>query len=132
MKRMVILSLGVLATFALVAGAYADQGQAGSGGASGPGTVKKAESPAQPAPGPIISPKTAGHIETVEGELLRIDKDIYVVKDVSGKEVSLLVDKDTKVDGNIAAHDHIIAQATALKKEHAQSGKWHADSIKKR
>src|SRR5438094_7461367 len=132
MKRMVILSLGVLATFALVAGAYADQGQAGSGGASGPGTVKKAESPAQPAPGPIISPKTAGHIETVEGELLRIDKDIYVVKDVSGKEVSLLVDKDTKTEGNIAAHDQIIAQATAMKKEHTQKGKWHADSIKKR
>ena len=132
MKRIVILFLGVLASFALVAGAYADQGQAGSGGASGPGTVKKAESPAQPAPGPIISPKTAGHIETVEGELLRIDKDVYVVKDVSGKEVSLRVDKDTNVDGNIAAHDHIIAQATALKKEHAQSGKWHADSIKKR
>ena len=65
-------------------------------------------------------------------ELLRVDKDVYVVKDVSGKEVSLMVDKDTKVDGNIAAHDHIIAQATALKKEHTQSGKWHADSIKKR
>jgi uncharacterized protein YdeI (BOF family) len=131
MKRMVILSLGVLVTFALVAGAYADQGQAGSGGASG-GTGKKAESPAQAAPGPIISPKTAGHIETIEGELLRIDKDIYVVKDVSGKEVSLLVDKDTKVDGNIAAHDQIVAQATAIKKEHAQKGKWHADSIRKR
>ena len=132
MKRIVILSLGVLVTFALVAGAYADQGQAGSGGAAGPGTGKKAESPAQAAPGPIISPKTAGHIETIEGELLRIDKDLYVVKDVSGKEVSLLVDKDTKVEGNIAAHDQIVAQATALKKEHAQRGNWHADSIKKR
>ena len=132
MKRMVILSLGVLVTFALVAGTYADQGQAGSGGASGPATGKKTESPAQPAPGPIISPKTAGHVETIEGELLRIDKDVYVVKDVSGKEVSLVVDKDTKTEGNIAAHDQIVAQATAIKKEHAQKGKWHADSIKKR
>jgi len=130
MKRIVILSLGVLVTFALVAGAYADQGQAGSGGAAGTG--KTTESPAQPAPGPIISPKTAGHIETIEGELLRIDKDVYVVKDVSGKEVSLVVDKDTKTEGNIAAHDQIVAQATALKKEHTQKGKWHADSIKKR
>jgi len=132
MKRIVILSLGVLVSFALAAGAYADQGQAGSGGASGSGTGKKAESPAQAAPGPIISPKTAGHIETIEGELLRIDKDVYVVKDVSGKEVSLVVDKDTKTEGNISAHDQIVAQATAMKKEHAQSGKWHADSIKKR
>ena len=127
MKQIVALSLGVLVTFALVSGTYADQGQAGSGG-----TGKKAESPAQAAPGPIISPQTVGHIETVEGELLRIDKDVYVVKDVSGKEVSLLVDKDTKVDGNIAAHDQIVAQATAIKKEHAQKGKWHADSINKR
>ena len=132
MKRIVMLSLGVLVTFALVAGAYADQGQAGSGGASGPGTGKKTESPSQAAPGPIISPKTAGHVETIEGELLRIDNDIYVVKDVSGKEVSLVVDKDTKTEGNIAAHDQIIAQATAMKKEHTQKGKWHADSIKKR
>jgi uncharacterized protein YdeI (BOF family) len=132
MKRIVTLSLGVLVTFALVAGAYADQGQAGSGGASGSGTEKKTESPSQAAPGPIISPKTAGHIETIEGELLRIDKDVYVVKDVSGKEVSLVVDKDTKTEGNIAAHDQIVAQATAIKKEHAQKGKWHADSIKKR
>ena len=130
MKRIVMLSLGVLVTFALVTGSYADQGQAGSGGASG-GTGKKTESPAQQAPGPIISPKTAGHVETIEGELLRIDKDVYVVKDVSGKEVSLLVDKDTKTEGNIAAHDQIVAQATAIKKEHTQKGKWHADSIKK-
>ena len=135
MKRIVILSLGVLVTFALVAGAYADQGQTGSGGSSGqpsPGSGMKSQSPAQPAPGPIISPKTAGHTETVEGELLRIDKDIYVVKDLAGKEVSLVVDKDTKVDGNIAPRDQIVAQATALKKEHAQSGKWHADTIRKR
>src|SRR5437870_3651782 len=130
MKRIVMLSLGVLVTFALVTGSYADQGQAGSGGASG-GTGKKAESPSQQAPGPIISPKTAGHIETIEGELLRIDNDVYVVKDVSGKEVSLVVDKDTKTEGNIAAHDQIVAQATSIKKEHTQKGKWHADSIKK-
>src|SRR5438445_3066395 len=126
MKRMVILSLGVLATFALVAGAYADQGQAGSGGASGPGTVKKAESPAQPAPGPIISPKTAGHTETLEGELLRIEKDLYVVKGLSGKEVSFKVDKDSNIDSNIAPHDQVIVRATAIKSKHTDSGPWHA------
>ena len=31
MKQIVALSLGVLVTFALVSGTYADQGQAGSG-----------------------------------------------------------------------------------------------------
>jgi hypothetical protein len=42
------------------------------------------------------------------------------------------VDKDTKVDGNIAPNDHIVARATALKKQHAESGNWHAESINKR
>ena len=92
----------------------------------------KSESPAQPAPGPIISPKTAGHTETLEGELLRIDRDVYVVKELSGREVSLKVDKDTNIDGNIVARDHVIVRATALKKKHTESGPWHADSIQKR
>jgi nucleoid-associated protein YgaU len=136
MKRFAVLSLGALVSFALVAGTYAGQGQSGAGGSSGqPGSgtpPMKSESPAQPAPGPIISPKTAGHTETIEGELLRIDGGIYVVKDLAGKEVSLLVDNDTKIDGNIAAHDKVVATATAMKKQHKETGKWHADSIKKK
>ena len=134
MKRFTILSLGVLLGFALAAGAYAVQEKTDAGGAAGqpPGAGKKAESPSQPAPGPIISPQTAGHTETIEGELLRIDRDIYVVKDATGKEVSLKVDKDTKLEGNVVLHDQIVARATAMKSQHAESGKWHADSIKKR
>jgi len=126
MKRFTTLSLGVLLGFALAAGAYAAQEKPDAG------TGKKAESPSQPAPGPIISPQTAGHTETVEGELLRIDRDIYVVKDATGKEVNLKVDKDTKLEGNIVLHDQVVARATAMQKQHADSGKWHADSIKKR
>jgi uncharacterized protein YdeI (BOF family) len=134
MKRFTILSLGVLLGFALAAGAYAVQEKTDAGGAAGqpPAAGKKAESPSQPAPGPIISPQTAGHTETVEGELLRIDGDTYVVKDATGKEVNLKVDKDTKLEGNIAAHDQIVARATAMKSQHAEAGKWHADSIKKK
>ena len=134
MKSLTVFSLNVLLGFALAAGAYAVQGQTDAGGAASqpsPPAAKK-ESPAQPAPGPIISPKTAGHTETIEGELLRINKGIYTIKDVSGREVSLQVDKDTKIDGNIVPHDHIVAQATSMKTKHTERGTWHADSIKKR
>jgi hypothetical protein len=130
MKKFTTLSLGVLLGFALAASVYAAEGQKDAGKPSG--TEKKTESPSQPAPGPIISPQTAGHVETVEGELLRIDRDIYVVKDPTGKEVSLKVDKDTKMEGNIVLHDQIVVRATAMKKQHTESAPWHADSIKKR
>jgi hypothetical protein len=134
MKTLAVLSLTVLLGLALAAGAYAVQGQTDAGGVAGQPSspAGKKESPAQPAPGPIISPQTAGHIETIEGELLRIDKGIYTVKDLTGKEVSLMVDKDTKVDGNIVPHDQIVARATSMKTKHAEKGTWHADTIKKR
>ena len=106
MKSMITLFVNVLLGFTLAAGAYAVEGKTDAGGAAGQpstSTGKKTESSAQPAPGPIISPGTAGHIETIEGELLRIEKDVYIVKDLSGREVTLKVDKDTKIDGNIAA-----------------------------
>jgi hypothetical protein len=133
MKKNTLFSLGVLLSLALAAGAYTAQGD--TGGASGKSPSEKAmksESPAQPAPGPIISPQTAGHTETLEGELLRIDKDLYVVKGLSGKEVSFKVDKDTNIDGNIVLHDQIVVRATAIKKKHTDSGPWHADSIQKK
>jgi hypothetical protein len=134
MKRMTMLSLGMLLGCALATSAYAAQGQTDAGGASGKPSspTGKKESPAQPAPGPIINPQTAGHIETIEGELLRIESNIYVIKDLTGREVSLKVDKDTKMDGNIVPHDQIVARASAIKSKHKESGTWHADSIKKR
>ena len=135
MKRFTILSLGVLLSFALAAGAHAVEGKSDAGASAGqPSTAtgKTTESPSQPAPGPIISPQTAGHVETIEGELLRIEKDIYVVKDLKGREVTLKTDKDTKIDGNIAAHDQVVARASSLKSKHKESGTWHAESIKKR
>jgi len=135
MKSLTVIALNVLLGFALAAGVYADQGHSETGAAAGQpstSTGKTTQSPSQPAPGPIISPNTAGHIETIEGELLRIEKDIYVIKDLTGREVTLKVDKDTKVDGNIAAHDQVVARASSIKSKHKEGGTWHAESIKKR
>jgi hypothetical protein len=135
MKTLTMLSVNVLLGLALVSGGYADQGKHDAGASAGqPSTAtgKTTESPSQPAPGPIISPNTAGHVETIEGELLRIEKDIYVVKDLKGREVTLKVDKDTKIEGNIAAHDQIVARASSIKSKHKEGGTWHADSIKKK
>src|SRR5437016_300078 len=119
MKKNTLFALGVLLSLALAAGTYAAQGdQGGTSGKQPSEKTMKSESPAQPAPGPIISPKTAGHTETLEGELLRIEKDLYVVKGLSGKEVSFKVDKDSNIDSNIAPHDQVIVRATAIKSKH--------------
>jgi hypothetical protein len=69
---------------------------------------------AQPGAGHGISPTTAGVTETIEGEVLRIQGDIYIVKDTSGKEVRLHVDKNTNIDGNITPKDLIIARASRM------------------
>ena len=59
--------------------------------------------------------------QAISGDLLKIDGEFYVVKDASGKEVRLHVDKTTKVEGALKAGDQIEAQA---------SEKGHALSIK--
>ena len=59
--------------------------------------------------------------QTVKGDLLKIDAEYYVVKDMSGKEVRLHVDKTSQLDGTFKAGDKIEAQAT---------DKGHASSIK--
>ncbi len=57
--------------------------------------------------------------QTVKGDLLKIDGEFYVVKDMAGKEIRLHVDKTTTLDGAIKAGDKIEAQAT--EKNHAVS-----------
>ena len=59
--------------------------------------------------------------QTVKGDLLKIDGDYYVVKDMAGKEVRLHVDKTSQLDGTFKAGDKIEAQTT---------DKGHASSIK--
>ena len=69
------------------------------------------------AAGDMAAPST----QTVNGDLLKIDGDFYVVKDTAGKEVRLHVDKTSQLDGTFKAGDKIEAQAT---------DKNHAGSIK--
>lgn len=141
MKKIVTVSLGVLLSSALLAGAYAGQGSAGAvSGQASSETDIKAGSPSQPAHEPLLSPETAGRTATFEGEVLRIKGHYYTVKDASGKSVRLRVDKHTKIDGNIAAHDMVVAHATQMPndtstpsdKKQASQAQWRADSIEKR
>jgi hypothetical protein len=69
------------------------------------------------AAGDMAAPST----QTVNGDLLKIDGEFYVVKDMAGKEVRLHVDKTSQLDGTFKAGGKIEAQAT---------DKNHAGSIK--
>jgi len=57
--------------------------------------------------------------QTVKGDLLKIDGEFYVVKEMSGKEIRLHIDKTTALDGAIKVGDKVEAQAT--EKNHAAS-----------
>ena len=67
------------------------------------------------AAGDMAAPST----QTVNGDLLKVDGEFYVVKDMAGKEIRLHVDKTTAVDGAIKVGDKVEAQAT--EKNHAAS-----------
>jgi hypothetical protein len=75
-----------------------------------------------PPPGGAMAPAGTAPAGMVKGELLRIEGDFYVVKDDTGKEVRLHVDKTSKVDGSPKAGDKVEAQVTA---------EGHAASLKK-
>jgi hypothetical protein len=53
--------------------------------------------------------KSSGIPELVEGELLKVDGTDYLVKDLSGHEVKLHTDKQTKKDGNLTLGDRVLA-----------------------
>ena len=63
-------------------------------------------------------PMAAGS-QTIQGDLLKVEGEFYVVKDMTGKEVRLHVDKTTKLEGSFNAGDRIEAQVT--EKGHALS-----------
>lgn len=69
----------------------------------------------------------ASSTQTINGDLLKIDGEFYVVKDMSGKEIRLHVDKTTTLEGTIKAGDKVEAQATeknhAVAIKHAQPKK---------
>jgi hypothetical protein len=67
------------------------------------------------AAGDMAEPNT----QTVNGDLLKIEGEFYVVKDILGKETRLHVDKTTTMDGSINVGEKVEAQAT--EKNHALS-----------
>jgi uncharacterized protein YdeI (BOF family) len=58
-------------------------------------------------------------LQTIKGDLLKIEGDAYVVKDMAGKEIRLHVDKTTELEGSFKAGDKIEARVT--EKGHARS-----------
>ena len=61
----------------------------------------------------------APNTQTVKGDLLKIDGEFYVVKDMAGKEIRLHVDKTTAIDGIMKVGDKVEVQTT--EKNHAGS-----------
>jgi uncharacterized protein YdeI (BOF family) len=55
----------------------------------------------------------AGAAELVEGKLIKILQQAYLLKDISGRELWLEVDGSTWKDGNITVGDMIVAQTDA-------------------
>jgi len=46
----------------------------------------------------------------VRGELLKIDGDLYTVKEMNGKEVRMQIDKETRVDRDLKPGDKVEAK----------------------
>ena len=49
-------------------------------------------------------------IDTIKGELLRVENESYFIKKTDGKEAVLHVDRTTQMDGNIRQGDNIEAK----------------------
>lgn len=62
-------------------------------------------------PGP---PSPGAGLQTITGQVLNIEGDVYAVKDISGHEVLFHVTKETKVEGGLKPKvgDRIEAQVT--------------------
>ena len=66
---------------------------------------------------PLPGPKGEGTAATpekmppavVEGEVVKMDRDSYLVKDRSGKEIKIQLDQRTTLEGNLQVGDKIIA-----------------------
>ena len=69
---------------------------------------------------PIISSSPMGISATIEGEVLIIDRETYVIQDTAGKEVRLWVDAKTWKDGNITVGDSILANIDNFQTVHAE------------
>ena len=60
-----------------------------------------------------VAPTALPHPQTIEGEVLRVNSDNYVIRDLSGRDVRLHVDSTTKLDGNLTPGDKVIARVVS-------------------
>jgi len=60
-----------------------------------------------------LAPTALPHPQTIEGEVLRVNSDNYVIRDLSGRDVRLHVDSSTKLDGNLTPGDKVVARVVA-------------------
>ena len=70
---------------------------------------------------PIIASSPMGTSAVVEGEVLKIDRETYLIQDTAGKEVRIRVDAKTWKDGNITVGDSILAKIDNFQTIHAES-----------
>jgi hypothetical protein len=76
-----------------------------------PGNRVEGPNPDLRLPGQNLPPPAANP-ERVQGEILKIESEVFVVRDVAGNEVRLQIDKDTKMDAVPQIGDKIEAQVT--------------------
>lgn len=70
--------------------------------------------PAVVAPVVIVPSANLPQPQTIEGVVQRLEGSDYVIKDLSGKEVRLNVDRTTRLDGNITAGDRVVALTNSM------------------
>ena len=105
--------LGAL-TFAVLLGSVCSFSYAAGTNEPLPGSNPKGEGTAAT---PEKMPKGEGSAATpeklppavVEGEVIKIDRESYLVKDRSGKEIKIQLDQRTNVEGNLQVGDKVIA-----------------------
>jgi uncharacterized protein YdeI (BOF family) len=73
----------------------------------------------------LISSSPTGISAVVEGKVLKIDRETYLIQDTAGKEVRVRVDAKTWKDGNITVGDIILANIDNFQTVHAESLNKH-------
>lgn len=99
--------IGLLSTVSYGAGAGTPTDPMGGPGGAPPSQGQGGAPPSSQAPG------MGGEALAIQGEITRVQDDIYVVKDASGREVALHVDQSTQKSGEFQEGDKIKAQVTA-------------------
>jgi uncharacterized protein YdeI (BOF family) len=110
--------LGSLIVFAVVLsfGSATDAFDPNASTSPSPGPSFSNPMPASPvadSPALAVLPRP----QTIEGEVLRFEGNSYIIKDISGKEVRLQVDRTTNMDSNLTAGDKIVARTSGAPTE---------------